>query len=112
LRRWGSFRGAAVPIDESHASFTIRKTVASVAYPQGTHPGHLLAILYYFSGDRVGTAFDDEYIRLNGSLGEGRLAAFRRQIKYKLLAGIELGLITDIRLADDPANYSPELTKM
>src|SRR5581483_11678698 len=33
----------------------IRNTEASYHYPQGTHPGHLLAILYYFSGDRSGT---------------------------------------------------------
>jgi PLD-like domain len=89
----------------------LRNTEASYHYPQGTHPGHLLAILYYFSGDRRGTAFDDDYIRLNGSLGEGRLAAYRRQIKYKMLAAIELGLITDVRTVEDVADYEPTLTE-
>lgn len=84
----------------------------SFHYPQGTHLGHILAILWYFSGNREGTAFDDTFIRLNGSLGEGRIAAYRRQVKYKLLAAIELGLITDIRLAEnDAAAYRPELTE-
>jgi hypothetical protein len=90
----------------------LRNTEASYHYPQGTHPGHLLAILYYFSGDRRGTAFDNEYIRLNGSLGAGRLAAYRRQIKYKMLAAIELGLITDVRMAEDVDIYEPQLTEV
>ncbi len=89
----------------------LRNTEASYHYPQGTHPGHILAILYYFSGDRNRTAFDDEYIRLNGSLGEGRLALYRRQIKYKMLAAIELGLITDVRIVEEAADYEPKLTE-
>jgi hypothetical protein len=44
-------------------------------------------------------------------LGEGRLAAYRRQIKYKMLAAIELGLITDVRIVEDVADYEPKLTE-
>jgi superfamily II DNA or RNA helicase len=49
-------------------------TEASYHYPQGTHLGHILSILYFFgTGNRKGSPFDDEYIRLRGNLGEGRL---------------------------------------
>lgn len=89
----------------------LRHTEASFHYPQGTHLGHLLGILFYFSGDRRGTPYDDEYIRLSGSLGGGRLAALRRQIKYKLLAAIELGLIEDVRLVEDVSTYEPRMTR-
>lgn len=73
-------------------------TEASYHYPQGTHLGHVLSILYYFgSGNRAGSPFDDEYIRMRGGLGEGRLATYRRQIKYKLQAAMELGILSDDR---------------
>jgi HKD family nuclease len=86
-------------------------TEASFHYPQGTHLGHILTILWRFATGRDGTSFDDEYIRLRGSLGNGRLAAYRRQIKYKMLAAIEMGLVDDIRLSDNPENYRPALTQ-
>lgn len=92
--------------EDEHRRF-LRATEASFHYLQGTHLGHVLAILWYFSGKREGTAFDDAFIRLNGSLGAGRIAAYRRQVKYKLLAAIELGLITDIRFAENDAAYRP-----
>lgn len=88
----------------------LRYTEASFHYPQGTHLGHILAILWRFSTGRQGTPFDDEFIRLNGSLGTGRIAGYRRQIKYKLLAAIEMGLVNDIRYAESAAQYSPVLT--
>lgn len=89
----------------------LRLTEASFHYPQGTHLGHILAILYYFSGDRTGTPFDNEYIRLAGSLGSGRIAHYRRQIKYKLLAAMELGLLEDIRLTEDADGYVPRISE-
>lgn len=88
----------------------IRHTEASFHYPQGTHLGHILAILWRFESGRDDTPFDDRYIRLSGSLGSGRIAGFRRQIKYKLLAAMELGLVTDIRYVDDSEAFVPELT--
>ena len=88
----------------------LRHTEASFHYPQGTHLGHLLAILWVFTSGREGTAFDENYIRLSGSLGVGRIAGFRRQIKYKLLAAMEIGVITDIRYVDDSTAFSPALT--
>ena len=89
----------------------LRATEASFHYPQGTHLGHILAILYYFSGDRSGTPFDDRFIRLAGSLGSGRIAHYRRQIKYKLQAAMELGLLEDVRLAEDSDTYVPRLSE-
>lgn len=89
-----------------------RYTEASFHYPQGTHLGHILAILRYCTGERAGGPFDDHFVRLNGGLGEGRLAGFRRQIKYKLLAATELGLLSDIRIEENPANYSLAVTPL
>ena len=88
-------------------------TEASYHYPQGTHLGHILSILYFFgSGKRAGSPFDDDYIRLRGGLGEGRLSTYRRQVKYKLQAAMELGIITDDRHYPDGADYSLELTPL
>jgi superfamily II DNA or RNA helicase len=72
-------------------------TEASYHYPQGVHLGHLLSILKVFGGRRIGTHFDDNYIRLRGGLGDGRIASYRRQVKYKLLAAMELGILPDDR---------------
>ena len=87
------------------------RTEASFHYPQGTHLGHILSILFYFSGNRNGTPFDDEFIRLSGGFGQGRIATYRRQVKFKLLASMELGLISDIRLSDDISDYKVVLTE-
>ena len=103
-------RAGAFGADTDAARRFVRHTEASFHYPQGTHLGHILAILWRFETGRRGTPFDDEFIRLSGSLGTGRLAGFRRQIKYKLLAAMEMGLVSDIRFADDLAAFSPELT--
>ena len=73
-------------------------TEASYHYPQGVHLGHLLSILKVFgSGPRRGSHFDDEFIRLRGGLGAGRLGAYQRQVKYKLQAAMELGILPDDR---------------
>lgn len=98
--------------EESISRRFLRATEASFHFPQGVHIGHLLVILRLFSGNRTGTAFDDEFIRLNGSLGEGRIAGYRRQVKYKMLAAIELGLLSDIRLLTESEQYSPVLTEV
>ena len=88
-------------------------TEASYHYPQGTHVGHILSILWHFRlSNRNGTAFDDNYIRLRGGLGEGRIASYRRQVKYKLLAAMELGLIEDDRYALLGDNFIPSLTPL
>lgn len=89
-------------------------TEASYHYPQGTHVGHLLAILWYFGlANRAGTAFDDRFIRLRGGFGEGRIAMYRRQLKFKLQAAMELGILEDERRA--PAEirlFYPGLTPL
>ena len=88
-------------------------TEASYHYPQGTHLGHVLSIVWHFGlKSRAGTAFDNKYIRMRGGLGEGRLGAYQRQVKYKLQAAIELGLISDDRRAPIDQVYTPELTPL
>ncbi len=86
-------------------------TEASYHYPQGVHIGHLLAILDFFGRRRrAGTAFDDNYIRLRGGLADGRVGAYQRQIKYKLLAAMELGILADDRKLRADEIYKPKLT--
>lgn len=86
-------------------------TEASYHYPQGTTIGHILSIIYYFgSNSRQKTHFDDEYIRLRGNLGEGRIASYRRQVKYKLQAAMELGILPDDRAYSSEEKYPLELT--
>lgn len=86
-------------------------TEASYHYPQGAHLGHILSILKHFGlVDREGTPFRDEYIRLRGGFGEGRIANYRRQVKYKLQAAMELDLILDDRSFPDDSDFSFELT--
>lgn len=88
-------------------------TEASYHYPQGVHLGHILSILKTFGkGSRLETHFADEYIRLRGEFGAGRLATYRRQVKYKLLAAMELGILTDDRNYPTNENYVPELTPL
>jgi hypothetical protein len=87
------------------------RTEASYHYPQGTHLGHLLSIMFHFLGDRSETPFDDEFIRLRGGFGSGRIAGYRRQIKYKILAATELGLVSDIRLSEDPEQFKVEISE-
>lgn len=85
-------------------------TEASYHYPQGTHVGHILAILWYFGlPDRRGTPFDNVYIRLRGGLGEGRIATYRRQVRYKLLAAMEMRILQDDRATPGEENIFPEL---
>lgn len=86
-------------------------TEASYHYPQGTHLGHILSILKVFgSGDRAGTHFDDEFIRLRGGLGENRVGTYQRQVKYKLQAAMELGILPDDRNFAADEVYPLELT--
>ena len=82
-------------------------------YPQGTHIGHLLAVLWYFGlSTRAGTPFDDNYIRLRGGLGEGRISTYRRQVKFKLQAAMELGILKDDRRAPPEVPFTPELAPL
>ena len=88
-------------------------TEASFHYPQGTHLGHILSILKVFgSGSSAGTQFDDRFIRLRGGLGEGRLGTYQRQVKYKIQAAMELGVLPDDRNFAKDETYSLELTPL
>jgi len=86
-------------------------TEASYHFPQGVHLGHLLAILEVLGTDRRSrTAFDDKYIKLRGGFADGRVGAYQRQLKYKLLAAMELGLMVDDRKLRADEVYVPALT--
>ena len=86
-------------------------TEASYHYPQGVHVGHILSILKAFGrGTNAGTHFDDRYIRMRGGLGEGRLGAYQRQVKYKLQGAMELGLLKDDRDETTLVDYKAALT--
>lgn len=88
-------------------------TEASYHYPQGTHLGHILSILWYFGmPSRKGTHFDDKYIRMRGNLGEGRISTYRRQVKYKIQAAMELGILEDDRRASSTGEFIPALTPL
>jgi superfamily II DNA or RNA helicase len=88
-------------------------TEASYHYPQGTHVGHILAVLWYFGlRSRKGTAFDDDSIRLRGGFGEGRISTYRRQVKFKLQAAMELGILEDDRRAPAGKDFVPTLTPL
>ncbi|WP_414575101.1 DEAD/DEAH box helicase family protein [Anabaena sp. CCY 9402-a] len=88
-------------------------TEASYHYPQGTHLGHILSILKVFgSGNRAGSHLDDEFIRLRGGLGENRLGTYQRQVKYKLQAAMELGILPDDRNFAADEVYPLELTPL
>lgn len=85
-------------------------TEASYHYPQGTHVGHILAILWYFGlPNRAGTPFDNQYIRLRGGHPQGRVGNYTRQVRYKLLAAMELGLLQDDRSIPGNDDVFPEL---
>jgi superfamily II DNA or RNA helicase len=102
---WGSWRAFLQDIGEY--------TEASYHYPQGTHLGHVFSILWYFGlPSRQGTHFDDAYIRMRGGLGEGRIGTYQRQLKYKLQAAMELGLLIDDRSMSTSETYQLELTSL
>lgn len=97
VQAWGSWRNFLQDVGEY--------TEASYHYPQGTHLGHLLSILWYFGlPSRQGTHLDDGFIRMRGGLSEGRVGTYQRQLKYKLQAAMELGILEDDRTipSDDP----------
>lgn len=87
-------------------------TEASYHYPQGTHLGHILSILKVFGrGSNAGTQFDEQFIRLRGDLSkESRLSSYQRQVKYKIQAAMELGILPDDRNFAAGETYTLELT--
>lgn len=87
-------------------------TEASYHYPQGTHLGHILSILWCFGlPDRSGTHFDDRFVKMRGGLEAGRVGNYQRQAKYKLQAAMELGILEDDRAATNvEGDFVPSLT--
>jgi hypothetical protein len=109
LRRPRSQRAIARRRRAARRGFTF--TEAGFHYPQGTHLGHMLSVVKLLGeGERAGGPLDDRYIRMTGGLGQDRLGHYRRQVKYKLQASIEFGLVTDCRLSANRP-YSPALTE-
>lgn len=88
-------------------------TEASYHYPQGTHLGHVLSILWHFGQpSRNGTHLDDRYIRMRGDLDDGRIGIYQRQLKYKLQAAMELHILEDDRTMPADESRSPALTPL
>ena len=88
-------------------------TEASYHYPQGTHTGHILSIVWHFGlTNRQNTHFANDYIRMRGSLGTDRIASYRRQVKYKLQAAMELKILEDDRRAQADGDFMPNLTPL
>jgi len=103
LQSWGSWRAFLQDVGEY--------TEASYHYPQGTHLGHVLSILWYWGLDtRDGTHLSDDFIRMRGGLDHGRRGTYQRQLKYKLQAAMELGILEDDRTIPADSARSPELT--
>lgn len=88
-------------------------TEASYHYPQGTHLGHVLSILWFFGlPTRNGTHLDDRFIRMRGGLDQNRIGVYQRQLKCKIQAAMELGILEDDRSIPSTENRSPALTPL
>jgi superfamily II DNA or RNA helicase len=77
-------------------------TEASYHFPQGTHLGHIMYILYTIGTNSIkGSRIDDKYVKFTGGYDDV-LGKFQRQTKFKLQAMMEIGLLVDYRkTADD-----------
>lgn len=105
VQTWGTWRNFLQDAGEY--------TEASYHYPQGTHLGHILSILWFFGlPSREGTHLDDKYIRMRGQLERNteRLAAYQRQLKYKIQGAMELGILEDERNSSSGQPFTPSLT--
>jgi superfamily II DNA or RNA helicase len=105
VMEWGNWRDFLQDVGEY--------TEASYHYPQGTHLGHILSILWYFGlRSRAGTHLDDRFIRMRGQLDrdDERVSHYQRQLKYKLQAAMELGILEDDRTAPVEGGFTPFLT--
>jgi superfamily II DNA or RNA helicase len=73
-------------------------TEFSYHFPQGTHLGHIMYILYIVGNNKTKDShIDTQYIRFSGGYADGELGNFQRQTKYKLQATMEMGLLLDFR---------------
>jgi superfamily II DNA or RNA helicase len=105
VQAWGTWRNFLQDVGEY--------TEASYHYPQGTHLGHILSILWYFGlPSREGTHLDDKYIRMRGQLDKEneRLSGYQRQLKYKIQGAMELGILEDERDSSPDHPFTPTLT--
>lgn len=72
-------------------------TESSYHFPQGTHLGHILYILKTTGSNRLKDShLRAEYVKFSGNYDE-EFGAFQRQVKYKLQAVMEMGLLLDFR---------------
>lgn len=81
-------------------------TEFSYHFPQGTHLGHIIYILYILGKNKTeGSHIDSKYVRFVGGYSAGDLGHFQRQTKYKLQAAMEMGLLVDFR-KENTDNFS------
>ena len=72
-------------------------TEASYHFPQGTHLGHLLYIINTVGTGSINSShLRPNYVRFSGGFTEG-IDGFQRQVKYKLQAAMEMGILVDFR---------------
>lgn len=76
-------------------------TEASYHFPQGTHLGHIMYIIYTIGTNSIeGSRIDDQYVKFTGGYDDV-LGKFQRQTKFKLQAMMEMGLLVDYRKTTD-----------
>ncbi|MFV9483254.1 DEAD/DEAH box helicase family protein [Christiangramia sp. ASW11-125] len=80
-------------------------TEASYHFPQGTHLGHILYILYSVgNGDLENSYLKSEYVKFSGGYSDD-IGTFQRQTKYKLQALMEIGLLLDFRSSSGSESF-------
>ncbi len=86
-------------------------TESSYHFPQGTHLGHIMYILYIVgSGSIDNSRIAPQYVRFEQTPNDTMpLTIFQRQTKYKLQAAMEMGILVDFR-SDPEAGISLILT--
>ena len=90
---------------EEHTEF-------SYHFPQGTHLGHLMYILYIVGINSIEDSYlASKYVKFDGGYDkDGDIDKFQRQTKYKLQAAMEIGLLVDYRKDALAEDFSIKLT--
>lgn len=117
INQYGEFKiGRYLTVFGSWVSFLKEigeHTEASYHFPQGTHLGHIMYILYTVGKDDIKDSYlAPKYVKFDGGYDvEDGIDKFQRQTKYKLQAAMELGLLVDYREDALSADFELKLTK-